>query len=681
VNSNIVFATVNSGGIYRSTDGGNSWTNVLNVGRAHQVIFNPSDPTKMIASATGTGGQVPYYSTNSGATWTAATGAVTTGYRLRIMYCKSNPTVVYAHGDGTLWKSTDSGVTYTSVNAATGDGAGYWANLLWVSPTDPNFVVVGGTYAWKSTNGGTSFTQLNNGYINTQQAHPDEHQMIEDPGFNGTTNKRVYMTTDGGVYATDDVTTATTSTGWYRRDLQCPTSHFYGAAGNGTTGKVYGGTQDNGDQVVTLTNSTGKWLYGGDGGFSAIDPTDDKYMYNEYVYLRIYRSTNGTSTGTIISGLTDANNSANANFIAPFTLDPNNVNTMLGGGLSVWRCTNLKAATPTWAAIKATIGSKISAIAIAKGNSNLVYVGYNNGTVVKSTDATAATPTWTTIAGIPARTINRIAIDPLNNNTVYVGLAGFNSNSLYKSTNGGSTWATATGTSPYNLPAAPVYGIAVHPNNSNRIYCGTEVGLFSSSDGGLNWTTSDEGPATCPVEEVNFFSNSTRLLLATYGRGLWALDQPSPAGFISGTVTLQNLLAAAVNGQNVTVELRTPGTTTVVNTLTVTIDSAGHYFLDPQVNTGTYDLAFKGSHWLRAIVPSVALGGTTNAIATASLINGDVNGDNTINLTDFSQLSSSYGASTGGAAFLAGADLDGSGTVDLSDFSILSTNYGKTGQN
>lgn len=683
-NSNTIFAAVygGNGGIHRSTDGGASWTKVLNVARAHQVFYHPTDPTKMLAAAGGGSSQTVYYSTNSGATWTACAGLPGNGNRIRIAQCKGTPNVVYAHavgGSGTLYKSTDGGVNFSVVSTTLGTNPGYWYNLMWVSPTDPNLLCTAGAGIKRSINGGTSWTTPGNGYINTTQPHPDFHQVIEDPGYNGTTNKRVYVTTDGGVYGTDDITTASTTAGWYRLDRNCQSTHFYGIAGNATSGKIYGGTQDNGDLLFTETNGTSKWLYGGDGGFAAMDPTNDMYTYNEYVNLRIHRSTNNNNSSDIISGLTDAGSAAN--FIAPFVLDHNNPNRMLGGGASLWRSDNVKAATPTWSAIKGSTGSYIAAIAIAPGNSDLVYVGHNNGAIFKSTNATAATPTWTAVAGVPARYVNRIVIDPTNNNNVWVALGGYNADCLWRSTNGGTTWTQRVGTAPYNLPAAPAYGVAVHPNNSNRLYVGTEVGVYSSADGGATWTTSEEGPANVCVEEVVFMHNSTsKLLIGTYGRGAFTAEVPNPAAFVSGTVTLEGQLAAAVAGTKVTLDLRTPGTTTVIKTVALTLDAAGAYYLDPQVQTGTYDLAFKGSHWLRKIVPNVTLGTSVNNVATVSLTNGDVNNDNRVNLSDFSALSSAYGSNPSSANWNVGADLNGDNVVNLSDFSILSTNYGRTGQ-
>src|SRR5205823_3505288 len=127
-----------------------------------------------------------------------------------------------------------------------------------------------------------------------------------------------------------------TGDGWLNRDAGYRTTQFYGAAGHGPSGLLIGGTQDNGTLRLTASSTQATLMFGGDGGFCAVDPTDPNYVYGEYVSLQIHRSTNGgLSAGYITSGLTDAG--GNANFIAPFILDPNNPNRMLAGGRSLWR--------------------------------------------------------------------------------------------------------------------------------------------------------------------------------------------------------------------------------------------------------------------------------------------------------------------------------------------------------
>ena len=124
-----------------------------------------------------------------------------------------------------------------------------------------------------------------------------------------------------------------------------------------------------------------------------------------------------------------------ANFIAPFILDPNNFNTMLAGGSNLWRSVNVKAATPLWSNIKAGLatGSFISAVAVAPGNSDIIWVGYNNGAVYYTTNGTAANPTWYQSGSgtLPGRQCTRLSVDPNNYNTVYACFGGYSAGNVY----------------------------------------------------------------------------------------------------------------------------------------------------------------------------------------------------------------------------------------------------------
>src|SRR4029077_19837090 len=186
---------------------------------------------------------------------------------------------------------------------------------------------------------------------------------------------------------------------------------------------------------------------------------------------------------------------------------------------------------PTWAAIKAPVGTSnwISAVGIASGNSNVIWVGYNDGELFKQTNGTATTPTWSAsgVGTLPSgRMVTRVRVDPSNVNTVYVTFGGFSTPNVWKTTNGGTTWTAAAGSGLTGLPSVPVRDIAVYPTQSNWLYAATEVGLFTSDDGGTTWTVPQEGPANVSVEEVFFMG--TTLVAVTHGRGIFTTT-PSTA--------------------------------------------------------------------------------------------------------------------------------------------------------
>lgn len=512
-------------GLFRSTDAGATFNLQLSLD-ALDVKFHPTDSTKAVAS--GYSSTSVYYSTNGGVTWTGATGIPVASFpRIELAFAPSDGTIVYASvdtGGGKVYKSTNSGQTYTLQTSGSPSylgSQGWYDNVIWVSPTDPNLVVVGGIDLWRSTNGGVNLTKISQWFSAPLSAHADHHVIVHHPGYNGTTNKTVFFGNDGGIYRANDVTTVSLTSGWQHLLNNLGITQFYGAAGNPRTGEVIGGTQDNGTLHYSRAKGPQGWTapFGGDGGWSAADPTNANYFYGEYVYLTIHRSSNrGVSSSFIYSGISDAN--ACANFIAPFILDPNNADRMLAGGCSLWRSNNVKAPTPTWASIKPTIGSEISAIVVAPGNSDVVYVGHNNGNIYKTTNGTASPPTWTQIDGtLPNRYVTRLTVDWTDPNIVYATFGGYTTPNVYKSVNGGTSWTAIGGSGANVLPSAPVRSLLVSQYNANWLYVGTEVGIFTSEDGGLNWHVPHDGPTNTSVDELQWMNSA--LLAATHGRGIW----------------------------------------------------------------------------------------------------------------------------------------------------------------
>jgi hypothetical protein len=575
-NSQVILCGLLWGGIQRSTDGGATWTNPYWAQGGFNIVFHPTDGNKAVASVidydfnTGEWFHRALYTTDAGATWTSCTGDLARmlnfDSRITLAYAASSPTTVYAScaaNGGKVYRSTDGGQSYTLMTGTDTTGVSWYANPLWVDPTNANTLVTGGVHLYKSTNAGANFTRISDGYMMGDQPHVDMHTLIGNPGFDGVSNRTVYVCNDGGTWKTANIYTASTTSGWTRLDLTEKTTQFYGAAGHGTANLIIGGTQDNGTQRVPTGTNISTLMFGGDGGWCAIDPTNSNYCYGEYVALQIHRSTNGgVSSSYIYSGIGDAG--SNANFIAPFILDPNTVTRMLAGGRSLWRSNNVKSTTVTWSSIRAAGTDNISAIAIAPGNSNIVWVGQNDGVVSKTTNGTATTPTWTAIDNngtanpFPNRYIQRILVDPSNNNVVYVSLGGFSGDNLWKTTNGGTTWTDITGTGVTGLPDAPIRGIARHPKDAYRLYVGTEVGVFQTADGGLTWTTNDFGPANVSTDEVNFMSGSQTLLAATHGRGLWTLDQTLGA---ASALTINPTQVTGGNSAVGTVTLAAPAST------------------------------------------------------------------------------------------------------------------------
>lgn len=552
-NGNTILAATNTG-IWRSTNGGTTWTQAT-LSQTFDIDFHPTDNSRAIAGGEG-GAQL---STDGGQTWNAATFSPVINpqpttppppapppqilnRRIEVAYAPSAPGTVYASVHqaqtgaasgtyrGETYRSTDGGQTFNRVNTTDFlGGQGWYDNTIWVDPQDDRFVIVGGVHLWRSTDSGATFIQISDGSANS--AHADHHIIVAHPGFlTGTIFSTVYFGNDGGISRTPIVAAATTTSGWVEMNNNLGITQFYGAAGNATSGVIVGGTQDNG--TLRFSGNTEGWtsMQGSDGGYCASDPTDGNFFYGETQNLGVVRSTDGGLTSAPISaGIADAGN--NTNFIAPLVLDPNDPNTLLAGGLSLWRSTDVKAATPIWTQIKQPVTPplppnndvRISAIAVSPIGSNIICVGHNNGNIFLTFNGTADSPGWTQIntSALPTRMVTRLVIDSTRSPTswIYATFGGFSADNVYRSTNLGVTWTDITGTGATGLPNVPVRSLVYHPRNSNLLYAGTEVGIFTSNNAGANWEPTQDGPANVSVDEL--FWMGADLIAATFGRGLY----------------------------------------------------------------------------------------------------------------------------------------------------------------
>lgn len=529
----------NNTGISRSTDSGATWTLGL-VGR--QILdadFQPDDSSRVIAG--GLGGA--FFSVDGGQNWASATfapaisngGTLATNGRVELSYAPSSTSVVYAgvnRNNGEIYRSTDGGQTYNRVSTGINymGNQGWYDNSVWVNPQNSNFIVVGGIHLWRSTDGGANLTQISSGGVNSP--HADHHIMVSHPAFDNNTNRTVYSGNDGGIHLTNNIATATTSSGWGELNNNLGITQFYGAAGNPTSGVIIGGTQDNG--TLRYTGGTKNWTSTalGDGGYSAADPTNANFFYGEFQNLGVFRSSDDGRTAALINaGILDAPPNCSqttpplcqTNFIAPLALDNSEPTRLLAGGWSLWRTNDARGAAQ-WNSIKAPTGgnSPISAIAISPNNSDFIVVGHNNGDIFLTFNGTSAAPIWSKIdtAGLPDRFVTRLTIDNARSpNWIYATFGGFRTDNVYVNRNLGGTWTDITGTGATGLPDVPVRSLVFHPFNRNLLYVGTEVGIFTSEDAGATWDLPNGGPANVSVDELFWMGGD--LIAATHGRGLY----------------------------------------------------------------------------------------------------------------------------------------------------------------
>lgn len=555
-----ILLAATTAGIFRSTDGGLTFpVTVGAVTNVQDVKFLPGSVTQAVA-----GGRTKnaFFSSDGGVTWAPVTGLTGTSgtnpnNRVELGVSVSSPSTVYASvaAGGTssspnaeLWGSTDSGHSYTLINSSVGflGAQGWYDNAIWVDPTDVNHVLTGGVGLFQTTNGGGTLAALG---TTGAGMHSDHHVIVSDPGFNGTSNKRVYFGNDGGLYKIESLGTIGSQV-TTKLNNNYGVTQFYGAS-SVTSGKIFGGTQDNGTLLFTPANGPQAWvaIAGGDGGFASGDQTDPNFMYGEFQWLDIHRnSTGGISGSTDISCsstkaaqyvIADCLNQT-TNFISPVLLDPNNPNTLLGGGQQLWRTTDARTATtsttgPTWTSIKpvTTGSSAIAALAVQTGNSNRIWVGHNNGEIWVTSNGTVGAPTWTRVdltpgtGGPPDRAVTQISLDPVDPNIAYVSFGGFLTGNVWKTPNSGGSWASISGTGLTALPAVPVRSIVPHPKVSGWLYAGTDIGILDSVDGGTTWNVTNDAPANAAVFQLFWTGiTGTTLVAVTHGRGMFTANVP-----------------------------------------------------------------------------------------------------------------------------------------------------------
>jgi photosystem II stability/assembly factor-like uncharacterized protein len=565
-----------SKGVFLSTDPDHlNWDSTPTLtGNIAEVVFHPTDANLVLASGGMDTGEV-YHSEDGGKTWHMSVHDGSWMHvdknkpprksRVEIVYASADPSIVYASVDtnsGEVWRSKDSGKTFTKMDSSTPDGVlayylgeqGWYDNSIWAGdPKNPDFVVFGGIDLWKSIDGGTTLSPISNWQAENNVLHADQHVIVSSP----SSVYAVFVGNDGGLFRTDDIRNAgsdsVNTSGWTKIAHNYSVTQFYSAAWSPKTEVLIAGAQDNGTLRLPRNGKPEDWreLFGGDGGDCAADPDNGNYAYGEYVFLDLFRSADGGQTADEISGelwndqdkqfewkqppylIPDAK-TYKANFIAPFALDPNNANAILAGGASLWRTDDARTPNdrekgPRWRAIKAPSSDLISTITIAKQNSRVVWVGHNNGDIFVSTNADADRPKWSRVneKELPGRIVTRIVLDPTDMNTVYVTYGGYNQkgakDNVWRFSAKGKTWTNLSG----SLPSVPALALTVNPRNRNYVYLGTEVGLFASEDMGSHWSPTtvqptNEGPTNAAVMDLLWIN--TKLVAVTHGRGIFTAD-------------------------------------------------------------------------------------------------------------------------------------------------------------
>ena len=506
------------------------------------LAIEPDNPNRLIAAVIGNGGDGGIYlSTDALSAAPTFTRTLTTGdasslgrAELAVNKTAGVVTVYAATGtaNGTLYKSTDGGVTFvTAVANGYCSTQCFYDIAVAVDPNDANKVYLGGSPALvfgRSTNGGTSFTNSSTGL------HVDTQAFAIAPSDTNT----IYFGSDGGIWKSinggstwTSLNNSTFSATQFTSLALHPTDRNY----------LLGGTQDNGTQFLSPNGTTWVRSDGGDGGFAVIDKTSPDTT-NVTAYHTYFNSTNsqigfsratttvatgdpGTTGDPNWGGLLGCGGTANGIncadavlFYAPMAGGPGNPNTLYFGTNHLYRSAD-KGTTMT--DVSGALPVAISAIAIAPQDDNVRLVGLRTGGVYASYTNGATTMVNVTGA-IPARYVGRAAIDPTNTNVAYVALNGFGlpaGQHIWKTTNftTSSTWVPAGN----GIPDVPVNAFVIDPQNTQNLYAGTDIGVFRSIDGGANWTPFSDNLPRVAVFGMELQPVHRILKIATHGRGIW----------------------------------------------------------------------------------------------------------------------------------------------------------------
>jgi len=526
-------------GLYKSTNGGKTWTKVLYISDStsvNDVAISPVDANTLYAATWERisrpnvrvyGGITSnmYKSINGGKTWTKLFTDDANRGKITIDIPPTNANLLYvsmANKDGTfraIYKY--NGITFTTISNGISGATAYtwWFGGIKCHPTNENIVYYSDFNLYRTTNGGTSWQTV------AAASHVDQHAVC----IHAVNNQKVVIGNDGGIYTSTNALSGITfrslpNTQVYDFDVYKADEKSISAA-----------FQDN-SFARTSTQGLTAWqaFGGGDGVEIRVNPNDKSETYStQYGGLNI--TTNGI-------GFSDR-----FNWRCPIRLDPVNPAIRYLGTNKVYK---FNPSQNKWTAISGdlTNGSgtgnfgTITTLAVAPTNNNYIYSGSDDGQVYVTKNGGTSWQKITT--GLPVLWTTFIKTDRTNPEIAYVGFSGyrygFKDAHIYKTTNAGASWTRISN----DLPQVPVNDLEIDPANTNTLYLATDIGVFYSTNGGINWIKLGTKMPSVVTSTLNFAVNSRVLYASTYGRSIYKITVPPTSSIALNNISTLNKIVA-----------------------------------------------------------------------------------------------------------------------------------------
>lgn len=556
----IPFKKTTDRGVYKSTDGGDNWKQILQVNDSTGVIdmaVHPSDPNIIYAAGwnrlrsdqksriVGPDARI-HKSIDGGQTWTMLEGGLPVEEslgRIGLAMSGTNPDHVYAmyintggaehcsHGGSQLmgiWDSTDGGATWNEIN--TGENSGLPCNALggfaWyfgklrVNPNDDNHIFLLGVDMYVTRDKGESWSPAVPNW-STYQVHADKHDLV-------FVDDKAILATDGGAYRAN-----IDSLDWVDIENIAATQFYRTGYNPHKPDTYYGGAQDNGTSSGNgMDINSWQRIYGGDGFEVGFDNEDSLIMYASSQRGNLVVSFTGGQW--FESGNTGFDSEESSNWDSPYILSPHNNKILYYGRESMYRGFN-DGEFLGWEKISPRLINHgpevdndffqrtISEVSQSPINADYLYAGTSDARVWHSPDAGAS---WNNISeGVPYRYISDVYASPTYEATVYVSVTGYKSDDstayIYRSDDQGNSWTPISD----DLPPIPVNEIFVLPEHDDRvIFAATNGGVYVTQDAGENWDRLGNNMPIIEVYDLDYNVKNHSLIAGTFARGIQTFD-------------------------------------------------------------------------------------------------------------------------------------------------------------